>query len=714
MGCCTSKQEELKSTKTVNYDDQNSPSSLIIVNKSSSSSSSSSPRGQTETEVLKITTSDDTKKKKKKKLTNEQETNNITASTSDHRSDCDYDLRAIEEDLKRSIGLDLKLNKFLFQKDCEYREKMSAKDDDENDFATMMASGVPWPKQTEVDENYLNEFEKYLKSEKFKFLAFNEQTEKDEQKWYRDKKTGMKLQQDPWEDHEWSCKTEFELYLFVLQYLRVGDHEIESSSNITTKRVSIDHSLLDKQQTEEERELCAKLKNVHFPDTRKMEDEDRLMYLFKALGIQYINHPLFYFAVNLFEGVVSDTGIEDRDEKDYCERCEKFLYRMLDGCQGAVFTKFKDKSVSYGMTHVMDSQHLGAAAYMKAYINTRFLKRFPIQTNFINPKLDNRDERIRLSRDFAHKMRAFTFVEASKAHPAALMLSFPDNDAFKDLLSVETPDCWHALNHFYEWTVAQPNRTKPKDKRLQTPPILIADIKNLSLFSCNKKNIARLANTFRVAMFHPEPFGKFVIANAPMSVMALFSFGKLFMSESARLKFVMTGSSLSKALKQAWKLETKDIPQCCGGEEFPSKALSVEEILTSDKHWLHQKEAIERTRKRYPEFFAKFAETYGGENDAQLTKKRESLLSRKSSSLANRQPPSSSKVDSRSESNAEQIALHSTTTSKLSPSITTTEEEEISRTKFSVSLFLCIFLASFMSLLFKTYMYIVFHHDRRN
>ena len=64
-----------------------------------------------------------------------------------------------------------------------------------------------------------------------------------------------------------------------------------------------------------------------------------------------------------------------------------------------------------------------------------------------------------------------------------------------------------------------------------------------------------------------------------MSVMALFTFGKLFMSESARLKFVMTGSSLQKAIKQAWGLEIKDIPECLGGKGQPRKALTVEDIF---------------------------------------------------------------------------------------------------------------------------------------
>ena len=55
------------------------------------------------------------------------------------------------------------------------------------------------------------------------------------------------------------------------------------------------------------------------------------------------------------------------------------------------FSKFKDKRLEFGM--LLDSQHLGAVAYLKAYVNTRFLKRFPITTNFMHPKLDSQIER---------------------------------------------------------------------------------------------------------------------------------------------------------------------------------------------------------------------------------------------------------------------------------------------------------------------------------
>ena len=86
-----------------------------------------------------------------------------------------------------------------------------------------------------------------------------------------------------------------------------------------------------------------------------------------------------------------------------------------------------------------------------------------------------------------------------------------------------------------------------------------------------------------------------------MSVMALFTFGKLFMSESARMKFVMTGSSLQKAMKQAWGLEKEDIPECLGGEGYPGKR-SAEEILERGEVVTSQKVHREN-EKAVPEIF---------------------------------------------------------------------------------------------------------------
>ena len=688
---------------------------------------SSSPRGGDDglsAEASSLTSSSSSRRKGRsmmridssKKLTKEQPTGTRTTTTilggtggredgDENDDDDEATFASSRSDIERAIQKHhlRGMNQHLFEK-----------------YETIFTSNesIRWPEKTEVNEDYLNEFkEAHRRQRSFgKFLAFHERTEENESVWFEGEylasethdsnrsKRRVKMQIEPWDDHEWTSRKAFEIYVFVMTHLRVNgvkQRKQESGSGGLTRRRSMESSA-----PADESESA-----LYLPDTRKMHNkEERMKQLIRGLGSEYMNHPLFYFCINFFEGVNIDSGNEQMDERDYVDRCEMFLYRCLDGCQGAVFSKFKDKSIEFGMKHISDSQHLGALAYLKAYVNTRFLKRFPITTNFMHPKLDSQIERIRLSRDVAHKMRAFTFVEASDSHPAALVLSFPDTEAFKDLLSVSAPDCWLALNHFYEWTIAQPNRTRPRDKKLQTPPIFIADVKKLSLMSCTKKNVARLADTFRAAMFHPEPFSRFVIANAPMSVMALFTFGKLFMSESARMKFVMTGSSLQKAMKQAWGLEKEDIPECLGGEGYPGKALSAEEILASEERWLHHKQCIERTRKQYPKYFAKYSEKYFVDDKKQV----KTVVERKSNALANSQR----EEEDESRASGSMSFTKSARRSKTMPRMGEREkdddadeslfagygEEEMSEKRKKMAfLFLSIVLASFLSMLFKVF-----------
>ena len=689
---------------------------------------SSSPRGGDDglsAEASSLTSSSSSRRKGRsmmridssKKLTKEQPTGTRTTTTilggtggredgDENDDDDEATFASSRSDIERAIQKHhlRGMNQHLFEK-----------------YETIFTSNesIRWPEKTEVNEDYLNEFkEAHRRQRSFgKFLAFHERTEENESVWFEGEylasethdsnrsKRRVKMQIEPWDDHEWTSARAFAIYAFVMKHMRVsGGSGGKDSEGGLARRRSMDSSA---PAAGDESESAA----IHLPDTRKMQKkEERMAQLIRGLGCEYMNHPLFYFCVNFFEGVNIDSGNEQMDERDYVDRCEMFLYRCLDGCQGAVFSKFKDKSIEFGMKHISDSQHLGALAYLKAYVNTRFLKRFPITTNFMHPKLDSQIERIRLSRDVAHKMRAFTFVEASDSHPAALVLSFPDTEAFKDLLSVSAPDCWLALNHFYEWTIAQPNRTRPRDKKLQTPPIFIADVKKLSLMSCTKKNVARLADTFRAAMFHPEPFSRFVIANAPMSVMALFTFGKLFMSESARMKFVMTGSSLQKAMKQAWGLEKEDIPECLGGEGYPGKALSAEEILTSEERWLHHKQCIERTRKQYPKYFAKYSEKYFVDDKKQV----KTVVERKSNALANSQK----EEEDESRASGSMSFTKSARRSKTMPRMGAREkdgdadeslfagygEEEMSEKRKKMAfLFLSIVLASFLSMLFKVF-----------
>ena len=66
---------------------------------------------------------------------------------------------------------------------------------------------------------------------------------------------------------------------------------------------------------------------LYLPDTRKMHNkEERMKQLIRGLGSEYMNHPLFYFCVNFFEGVNLDSDNEELNEKDYVYQCELFLY----------------------------------------------------------------------------------------------------------------------------------------------------------------------------------------------------------------------------------------------------------------------------------------------------------------------------------------------------------------------------------------------------
>ena len=45
--------------------------------------------------------------------------------------------------------------------------------------------------------------------------------------------------------------------------------------------------------------------------------EERMKQLIRGLGFEYMNHPLFYFCVNFFEGVNLDSDNEELNEKDF-------------------------------------------------------------------------------------------------------------------------------------------------------------------------------------------------------------------------------------------------------------------------------------------------------------------------------------------------------------------------------------------------------------
>jgi hypothetical protein len=172
----------------------------------------------------------------------------------------------------------------------------------------------------------------------------------------------------------------------------------------------------------------------------------------------------------------------------------------------------------------------------------------------------------------------------------------------------------------------------------------------------------------------------------------------------------MTGSSLQKAMKQAWGLEKEDIPECLGGEGYPGKALSAEEILTNEERWLHHKKCIERTRKQYPKYFAKYSEKYFVDDKKQV----KTVVERKSNALANSQK----EEEDESRASGSMSFTKSARRSKTMPRMGAREkdgdadeslfagygEEEMSEKRKKMAfLFLSIVLASFLSMLFKVF-----------
>ena len=118
---------------------------------------------------------------------------------------------------------------------------------------------IRWPEKTEVNEDYLNEFkEAHRRQRSFgKFLAFHERTEENESVWFEGEylasethdsnrsKRRVKMQIEPWDDHEWTSRKAFEIYVFVMTHLRVNgvkQRKQESGSGGLTRRRSMESS----------------------------------------------------------------------------------------------------------------------------------------------------------------------------------------------------------------------------------------------------------------------------------------------------------------------------------------------------------------------------------------------------------------------------------------------------------------------------------------
>ena len=163
-------------------------------------------------------------------------------------------------------------------------------------------------------------------------------------------------------------------------------------------------------------------------------------------------------------------------------------------------------------------------------------------------------------RDLADVFDMFKIWPASESHPAALFCCMTTTGV-KNLLRAEVTDSWYGVNQMYEVTLAQPS-----EYLSGTLPPMIVDVKKCSVTVFTRANLALIARQFAVAEFHPEPFAHFIVTNCPYLLAALWSIGKLFLTESARNKFVICTGDASTEIQKRYGVAKRDQPIECGGE----------------------------------------------------------------------------------------------------------------------------------------------------
>lgn len=286
------------------------------------------------------------------------------------------------------------------------------------------------------------------------------------------------------------------------------------------------------------------------PCTLKMTNEEQIQHLRNAIA-DVMQTVAFEFALKVFEGA-------ETPEK---EACQRFLRRLCEACHGGVYCKLPSlhKTKEACHAHIHDSKHLGAALYTRIFM-LRFLKRFPPQHGFRHPEIDSVESHHRAKRELVEVFDMFKIWRATEAHPGALFGALTTS-GMKKMFKLDVKDSWHAVNQMYEVAVAEPSELKSG----KLPPMII-DVKGLSVTMFTRANIALIAKHFSVAEFHPEPFAHFIVTNTPYLLAALWSIGKMFLTESARNKFVICTGDASTEIKRRYGVEKRDQPVELGGE----------------------------------------------------------------------------------------------------------------------------------------------------
>ena len=298
------------------------------------------------------------------------------------------------------------------------------------------------------------------------------------------------------------------------------------------------------------------------PDTKHMPEDARVFHMRRAVA-DAIGAPLFAFALRLFEGPNTDQTVA----------CDRFLRRLLKGCGGAVYCSIGEPPGSAKAYEKMtDSKLAGAALFLRVFL-LRFAKRFPQQHGFVHPVVDAPETRERLIETLGAGFQSWSFLPATEATPAAIVVRMT-NDGVRSLTRAPQPHSWIAVNHFYEFCVTQPSRELSGH-----PSIFIIDLQALTFGIYTSSNIKAIAGQLIAAMFHPEPFSAFVVAHAPSAIQFVWGVAKLFLTESARQKFVIMSGSASAHFHKKLGVPLDEIPEAVGGTCKRNTLLTAADLL---------------------------------------------------------------------------------------------------------------------------------------
>lgn len=331
------------------------------------------------------------------------------------------------------------------------------------------------------------------------------------------------------------------------------------------------------------------------PDTTKSDvSPEETMRLMRRASADVMMTPIFAFMLKVFEGPETAPDVA----------CHRFFRRILTGCKNAVFCNTKHPAPK-AYEEITDGKHAGAALYLRVFL-VRFVKRFPPQHQFVHPHVDDPETRRRLCEDLGDAFQSWSFMRATEHHPAAIVVR-KTNKGIKSCCRVAQPSGWIAVNHFYEFCIAQPSR-----QLCGLKPVFIIDLAKPSMTYYTQSNITKIAGVMQAAMFHPEPFSAFVVAHSPSVFQFIWSIAKYFLTESAREKFIILNGSASSHFHKKMGIALENLPKEVGGKSEHEGLVSVRELLSE----IHQQPAVDAFRREAKIAEASVSEATTPEEDA--------------------------------------------------------------------------------------------------